>query len=403
MSSGPGIVKYPDNIENFQKYQAWGDNAANTDLSSWFTATKHLAGVMGAALGASPYDGESAYDPTIVLNAIEAKYLNMDREIFAMAPEGDWKLFLDEAEENKSTIFPEDDISDDIHTAATGIVAKCLSTANTTAASLVSEATTDTDEEFNLAIAAAGNAAAMACLNTVASSLSAMQTQLVQDEVDAYGESSMDTFNQGVNRFAGQMADVNAIMGSAFVIGISVLEAQRASDIRKFEADLKIRLYETGMRVYSQLYNSLLTLRSETFRFLTAQQFALLQATFQGHLQTHIQSRMQTYEHKAAFLNNAVANMTNSLLGKVKLDYASTSLKEQIGRLKIAAEGTQSDKDLQIAVRDSSWDLDVHRTGAILSSGGASPGYIPKEDPLGAFGSLISGFAKAGEAAAMIG
>ncbi len=388
MSTGVGVISYPDNVSGFQKYAQWGSAENSPDLSSWFTATKHAAAVISGALGSSPFNGVDAYDPETDLTEIETEFNLVKSELDVINPVDDWQEFLNTVDGQKATIFPEDDIDADIHTS--GIVSNSLSSAQTVAAAILSDAKDDTDEEFDLAIAQAGNAAGISCVQAAIDALSATQSQLIEDAVNEYKDETIDDHLESVNRFTGPMADINAVMGSAFVIGLSSLEGKRASDVRKFEAGLKLQAYNLGLDVYVRLYSVQLNAHTDVFKTLNGQQLNLMQTIFQSHVQAHISSRLQTYSHKAAFVNNAVSEMIRILMSKSGLALSKASLRGEIGKLKIGMYSAEIDKNLVIDARDAMWDLDIHRAGAVTLFGASgAAGYIPPKDVSSIVGDVL--------------
>jgi len=63
----------------------------------------------------------------------------------------------------------------------------------------------------------------------------------IDTAADAYELSLEDQTNQAINRFAGSMVGANACAGSAFVIGLSIIEKARLDEVAKFRASLELQ------------------------------------------------------------------------------------------------------------------------------------------------------------------
>lgn len=66
-------------------------------------------------------------------------------------------------------------------------------------------------------------------------------TPFVNNVVDAYRAQSELERARAVNQFTGQMADGNAVHGSAFVIGMALIQAQHEANVDRFAADLALQ------------------------------------------------------------------------------------------------------------------------------------------------------------------
>ena len=61
---GAGAVDYPDYMETV--HQDWLEGAAASRLT-----TENITAIMAASIGASPFTGETAYDPDTELNHVD--------------------------------------------------------------------------------------------------------------------------------------------------------------------------------------------------------------------------------------------------------------------------------------------------------------------------------------------
>ncbi len=160
---------------------------------------------------------------------------------------------------------------------------------------------------------------------------------------------ALDEYNNSMNRFIGGMASINAVMGSAFIIGMANLEAGFNRDVRSYEARLRTNLENMRLQM----------------------------------------------------INSGATELTRILMAKVMSTVQATQLLVDINKLKIIGYKEQTDTDLQIKVLRKKWPLDVYQyVGNVLAavSGGVA---IPESLTKGQ--SIMSGVAAGAGIAAPLG
>jgi len=112
----------------------------------------------------------------------------------------------------------------------------------------------------------------------------------------------------------GGMADINAVVGSQFVIGMALIESNITQEVNRFERELRIRLKE----------------------------------------------------HRGNLIDSAVKIMAQMLQVNIGAEMNATRLQAEVVRLRIVAQKEQIDRDLEIDALDATWDLHVFRFGSNL-------------------------------------
>jgi len=140
------------------------------------------------------------------------------------------------------------------------------------------------------------------------------------------------------------MADINAVVGSQFVIGMALIESNITQEINRFERELRIRLREA-----------------------------------RGNL-----------------IDSAVKVMNQINLTKVDFSSSSTQLQAELSRLKIVALKEQVDRDLEIDALFASYGLEAFQFGANLLGvlgGNTMPNIKQPSTAQSVLGGAISGAA----------
>jgi len=81
-------------------------------------------------------------------------------------------------------------------------------------------------------------------------------------------ESDTDAeFARSVSRFAGGMADINAVMGSAFVLGMGLQERERLNQLTRQAYELKVKMFSEMLPMYLDTYKE--AIRTQLQVYLT--------------------------------------------------------------------------------------------------------------------------------------
>lgn len=287
-SGGPtGSIDYPDYMEKIHVDWITGGTVADPDPKINTT----LETVMNLALvGGDPYDGESAFDPAAASTPT------------AGSPLSDMQLRHDAADTIITALDPRTDYGN-----------------------FVDKAKTKVDESY-------------------------VSSTEIDNEVSAFETSLRARKLTEISSWTGGMADINAVNGSQFIMGMALIEGDITHQINKFEADLRIRLKE----------------------------------------------------ERGKLVDSAVRVMTQLQQDEISSHVAITQLQAEISRLKIVALKEQKDTDLEIDVLDAMWEFNVYQLGAnILGTLGGST--MPQVNQPSKAQSAIGGAISGGATGAMIG
>lgn len=328
-------------------------------------------------------------------------------------------------------------------------IAAAHTTIPTDILSIVSDLATDLITKINTAMDAASVKAASVIDSTTISTL-----------IDSFEIDTDDEYNRSVARFSGGMADINAVQGSAFVIGMGLLERGRLNQLVRLGAELKSKIYSDILPIYMQVYQQTLvnelnsclqeigaylqsvqgyvsqymnfstqalTKYIETFIRKVEQNLDSWKTLFSGYIQGHgnlsgifgkygsdtLASMMTQYSQGNASLATAVANYMvsgfNSLLQAVTQEPLYVKAGAEL-RSNIFEKSTQFDKEeyqvyLDTAVSATSWrpKMYMYYANALAALGSASQYIDERPSKLSSIMGGALGGAGAGAALGPIG
>lgn len=151
-------------------------------------------------------------------------------------------------------------------------------------------------------------------------------------------------------RFEAGMRDINAVVSSAFVIGRALIEEQR---------NLEVAKYQSGLRTQAYLQRD-------------------------NILADGVKDR-----NKLATIG--ASQMLTSQVQRVQFQVAVTNSLVETRRIKIVAKMEQADGDLDIDVKDATWDLSVFQYGANLMAAPGGGTGVPGDHRPGKTQSTIGG------------
>lgn len=285
LCKGPsGSISYPDYMQDIQVNWLTGGTQGSPNPN----IAVNLEGIMDVALGplGNPYLGEFAYNPGADLTPNEV----------TGSPLTDMQERHDTLDTNIAALDPVTDYS-----------------------AFVTQAISDVDAGF----------VTEAEINT--------EVDAFEVQVRARRLNELSTWSAG-------MADINAVVGSQFVIGMSIREADVANEITKFESNLRIQL------------------------------------------------KVQ----RTVLIDGAVRIMTQMLQGKIQSDLSATQLQAEISRLTIVALKENKDRNIQLDTLEASWELGVFQYGSNLLGvlgGNTMPNVSQPSTMQSALGGAVSGAA----------
>lgn len=318
-----GKVDFPSHMKLF--HASWlGDptGAGYTNIST----------VMNALItGNTPYDGESAFDPDTYFSDV-----NTDRAT--------WGNRVGATSLNNATVWENavDTAAGKAH--STSVVPKT----NIFDVDMTADAVSDTIAAFE----GVGDNAAVQALITEFENRNTKRQQ------------------RAIARFTAGMADVNAVMSSAFTIGLAILEADATDQVNEFEAKVSQELFSDLVKAGVQAQLGAALSRVEIRHTLLSQGTQLVN---QGKYQ-------------------AISMFADYVRGFA-----------EISRVRTVAKVEQTERDIELDTAEALWDISVFQHGGnFLSSISGAP-MVPKglTKTQSAIGGALSG-ASVGAAAGSV-
>ena len=217
---------------------ATGHNHSNTPVLG--SGSMNVYDDMWLSRG-GPYAGNDAYDPEAALEDLDAEVEAFDTFVTAMSPATDWASHVDSVVVQLERIIaepetPELDFSVDVGTIGT-------------LASLTIEPLYLDDDFDEL------TADALTAIDTPAD-ITVSDVSLPGVEVaallNAFENRQAATHARSVARFASGMNDINAVMSSAFVIGVGLAETERSYEILDYDAKVTLSAAEQELQAELQ-------------------------------------------------------------------------------------------------------------------------------------------------------
>lgn len=140
----------------------------------------------------------------------------------------------------------------------------------------------------------------------------------ITDAVEAFEQNQINPLQRRIARFAAGARDVNAVMSSAFLLGIAFLEQEAADNVDQFSATLQLQNYNDKIKFYDQATKDIMSL---------------------------FNVRLQAEEN-------------------------SVRMRTEINRISIVAFKEQVEGDLEIAVKDANWNIELFQPAANLLAAG---------------------------------
>ena len=103
------------------------------------------------------------------------------------------------------------------------------------------------------AVTNAKSAAMAVMLESVSAAIDSVQGAPIEKAVSGFRKRALKTHLRSVNRFAGGMADINAVNSSAFVIGMALLESDFTDNVTDFQSKLEM---ETFVQILPQFLST---------------------------------------------------------------------------------------------------------------------------------------------------
>lgn len=367
-----GKVDYPTYLKKI--HADWLADDAAADGTSITALSADMATVMDAAIGASPFAGQTAYNPTTLCTNMTAAATEFDDLVDLISSVTDWQNYY-------NTVFANASFTVTSSFTVTPISATPVS---------VTPITMDLEPSD--------------------------PEELIQAQVTAFNNSvDAEIESSALPRFQRGMQDVNAVVSSSFVLGESLIEAEGERRKAQFESDLRMQAWKDKWLMDTQKLqlefeveklNQGLSLEADR----TNQQLDFEAAKITQQLTFEADRLTQQVEFESEkLISQAAYQGIDQIIRLVmaKLDYkkAASSAIIESQRLSIVAFKEQADQNLRIDESDAKWDLEVFQHGGnlIASIAGATAVNMQKSSPLqSAMGGALSGMAAGAMAGSII-
>jgi len=314
-----GYSSVPNFVSDVNSLMLRG-RTSGTDVVNWETETESgvYAGSVGGAgeyadnpsalrflierglsdVGGNPFEGVSAYDPSGDLGDAKDAFDRFVAAVDAFDPQSNWTEFFDAATSKAAELLP--DVDRD---------------------TLLLEAVNRADVK-----------------KVVQAAADAIETGALDGSVEDYRRRALRQHLRGVNRFAGGMADANAVHSSAYVIGLSLLEADFNDQVMGFREKASVGLI--------------------------SQALSLFMSSFEGLIRQKTQEQMA----RAAFSEGAVARLMAASAAMLQLEQGASTQNADLARMNIVSKVDEYGSNLEYDVKGASWDLELFQKVANIAS-----------------------------------
>ncbi len=332
MGGSAGTVSLPTYLAIPHAAMAHDNRHDGTGISTKNTfehsATMSVYDDMWAGRG-GPYAGHDAYDPDAALEDMLTEVQEFETAIGTLDPETDYKGFVDRVSATVEDIVREESI--------TGI-------------------SLDT-----ITVATPGTVA------TITVDRISLPTIAVGELVSAFENRQSSTHGRSVGRFAAGMSDINAVMASAFVVGMGSLESEKQYQIEEFDAKASISAAEKefdGELQGELAYQRNLLERDMQDRTVQAgydmQDQQLEYEADKVELMTTAELKKELPRLRVHSYLQGVNQMAAMLAQKMSLQGQETGQQLQYGQMKIVSESDETNRNLEIDHLDFTWDLSLY-------------------------------------------
>jgi len=303
------------------------------------------------------------------------------------------------------------------------------------------------DSLYNLALNTASMGASKLISMAYNAALGMVESSVIDRAVSSYERRARTQHLRGVGRFAGGMADVNAVQSSTFVMGMALLESDFQSDVNAHRSELEVQLYRdavaafitvegqmlgeylklyvqevliqtdvykvlrglraTDLQVFAELVCSLSAEHNKSYetnklseldiiKTLSQRESNVFQNGFNGYLDSFVRARLTEETNKARFVLGGADNMGARRHQISTFFRDNVTLVDEIGKTKIVAKSEEYAKNLEYDRMAAMWDVNLfQQAGNIL--GGVTGAVVPNTDrPSPAQSALSAGLSGAG-------
>lgn len=436
-----GKVEYPTYMQTV--HNDWLDNTGND------TMTSSINDLMEAAIGSSPWDGATAYDPTTPLTDAWNAVCALNTLVDALDHETDWSSAISAAVADvDGTIDPATELTlGRANIAALNTLIDALDHEGDWESAFAA-VVAQFDTSINGTTALADGWSAISAFNTLIDALdheadwaSALAIAITGfgtiedddddewDDVQAFSQVMYDDLQYNkLPDFRAGYRDANAVLSSAFTIGESVIFGMHQRDVAKYATSLRERKKDDKNQWLLEAVKSMLdyNLKRADFERAVAQLSSehkiqahqiRVNATSQGtgevmkaqamrvdgekaHAQISADFEMKANITRLDAISRNTEVMLRSLLSRVEFEKAVAQLSVEAKRIHIVAEKEETDQGYSFDENDAKWDMEVYQYGCnvLAAIAGAAAGRSDRRPSAfqSALGGAMSGAAMGG-------
>jgi hypothetical protein len=267
---------------------------------------------LSAATATSPYDGVAAYDVSTDIASLETEVANLKTYVTAVAPPTDFGTNFAAAKEDVEGCISAIQV-DAIIAAAQSYVATATNTLLTNATAAV-----------------------------VASDMGTVATA----SLAAFAARQLTWHGTTVGRLAAGFRNINAVMGSAYVMALSVQESEYQDRIAAYDAELSVDLVKMAYSAYIDAFIKQLTIQ----------------------VAANVDAQLKQEQELLAFTNEGVKVITAAASEKMRGLGAVTTAQSDASRLSIDSESAEAVRNLEYDIQDYTFDLQLFQQASNVMS-----------------------------------
>jgi len=336
-----------------QLFKGANGNRVNSDdvTDADFVITNFGGGTDDTAT--NPYFSANVYDPDNDITAAQTEVTKYVDAVAAMAPDTDWQGYTSIAKTESVNKYPTGNVA--MSTIIQGIVTEAITDAATTIDTIREGVVGDINSLMNSAL----------------TQLEVMLTAApVKDMIAEYQRNAETAHLRSVSRYAGGMAEINAVQSSAYLIGMALMEAEHVQSVDQFSAQLSLQLYNTIMSQYFATHGR-----------YTQEELGTFVDRFNNHVRTEGARLVQNDALKGQMINKGAMDIASIAFSQIDHDRLAATVQADMSRTKIIAKNEELKQGVLYDAEDWLWDLKVYQYGSNVLSGISTGGQVLPESP----------------------
>ncbi|MCP4392852.1 MAG: hypothetical protein GY804_01060 [Alphaproteobacteria bacterium] len=290
----------------------------------------------------------------------------------------DWKANVTTVIDNlvNSSLFPSAiNLYNEVAATLTDVTSRAVNRAVAMKSSTHTSAKSHLDSILDQAVYEMKKVLDNAGTSALAAAQAAIADSLVTDAITAYDTAQVGTHLRAVGRFAGGMADMNAVLGnSAFIIGLALEEQSHQDAVNKFSADLKLTMFQDTYKSYLNNLMDLIGKNLSGYTSIMNSHMDAIKTAFAGYMDVwggaYLANKKGRDLASIQSLDLLAKMQSNQLLG----DQAKAEVETKANSMWIIAGKEFAEARYATLEADAKWDLDCYQyiANVLGSAGGAT-------------------------------